>query len=438
MQIIRTAIIIEFPAGYAVGIGNMSNSLDFVIRNFMKAGAGALCALRLNIKFLLAKLSGKRVIVFQLHATNQLPHIVNVLARLDSDPLACCYISVVLVKKNEVAGCKEQVKNISALIEVSSYYASSFLLFWDVVFAIDQRMRLPMVNTNKGTRICIFHGQPTKGNVYSGYNYRQFDGLFFYGQMMMEYYFQEKSAHPEWPEVRIWEVGQPGTDSLFNEVSNPIDAREQLGLDPTMKAVLYAPSFEHCSSLAMQGEEIIGSLFSTGINVVVKPHPAFYRVVEKNDSYFWGVPHALEWKARAREYEKTGRLRFSIDHQIDKKLALEASEVVVTDHSGIAFEAILLDKPVIYWDCPLFFDEYLPQRFGVDGTAARSDNTCNAGRSAGVVVHDACELVAALKGYLENPHLHAANRQRMRDLLLYNRGRATDAFIETLLEISEK
>jgi hypothetical protein len=421
-----------------VGIEPSVKLVGRCISKFRKAVAGALSALQLSLKFCLAKLSGKQVIVFQLHATNQLPHIESVLRRLACRPFNDRYICFVLVKEQEIACCEKQINNISLEIGLSSYYATSFLLFWDVVFAVDQRMRLPLININKGTRICIYHGQPTKGNVYKGYNYRQFDGLFFYGQMMMEYYFKEKAARPEWPLVRTWKIGQPKTDSLFNEVSNPFDAKKQLYLDTTLKAILYAPSFEYCASLAEQGEEIINSLIATGLNVIVKPHPAFYRVVEKNDSYFYGVPHADEWRVRASIYAKTGKVVFPVGEQLDTKIALDAADVVVTDHSGIAFDAILLDKPVIYWDCPRFFSEYLPERFGVDGTVARDDICCNAGRSAGVIVNDTSGLLAALNCYLENPHLHAENRRQVREILLYNHGHATDVFVQTLMEITEK
>lgn len=407
------------------------------LTNIYKGLSGLVHAVQVSFTAGTSKMAGKKVVIFQLHAANQIPHILSVIERLNSPPLRTKFDCTVMVLPNEMAAARKEFSKRNLKVHVSSYYAAQFLLGWDVIVAIDQRMRLPYVNILAGRRLCMFHGQPTKGNVYSGFNHQQIDGLFFYGPLMREYYLAEKKKHPEWPDIQTWDIGQPKSDELYNAQTNRVDALKLLNLDAARKTVVYAPSFESCASMAEHGEEIIAALAATGHNLIVKPHPAFYRAVNPADAYFWEVAHAEEWRTRADALRKSGKVVFEIDRQVDARLALGAVDVLITDHSGIAFDAILLDKPVIYFDCPRFFDEYLPARFGADGNDARNEVACNAGRAAGVVVRDAGEMVAAVDEYLADPQLHAAERQKIRDILLFNQGSATDAFVRKLIEITE-
>lgn len=398
---------------------------------------GLWTAIQINFVSLISNLSGKKTIIFQLHAANQIPHIRSIVKKLSTPPLSNKFITFVLVVPSEITSAKSEFEKNNLDVKVASYYSCIFLFFWDVVVAIDQRMRLPISTSKNKYRLCMFHGQPTKGNVYSGFNFRQFDGLCFYGPMMRDYYFSEKEKKPSWPDIPTWDIGQPKSDELFVTPINRFDAHKLLKLDPRLKSILYAPSFENCASMAEHGEEIINCLSSTDYNLVVKPHPTFYRKINKDDPYSHGMVHADEWRTRAADLRATGRVVFEVDQQVDTRVALSAADILITDHSGIAFEAILLDKPVIYFDCPRFFDEYLPRRFGVDGAVAKKDIKCNAGRDAGIVVDNVKEMLSAVEKYLVNPALHAKDRKRVSDVLLFNKGRATEAFLHKINEITE-
>lgn len=406
-------------------------------RKALKASRGILSALWLNLLFLVARVSAKKIIVFQMHAANQLPHIMSILQKICINKNSNKYYILLLVYPDEIKNARKTLDEQKLKISVSSYYATTFLIFWDTVVALDQRMRFPIICYGSGAKICIFHGQPTKGNVYSGFNYKQINNLFFYGPLMRNYYAAQKKKHPEWPHIHTWDIGQPKSDALFNNKISKTEARLALGLAPSLPTILYAPSFESCASLATTGKEIISALLNTKSNLIVKPHPSFYRKVDQNDKYFHGVPHTDEWREFSREIEASGRAIFPVDVQIDANVALAAADVLVTDHSGISFDAILLDKPVIYFDCPVFFSEYLPKMFGVNAEEAKHDVTCNAGRSAGITVSSTNQLVSAVDKYLNNPSFHFKEREELRSSLLYNQGHAADVFIRTLDRLVE-
>ena len=401
-----------------------------------KACIGFYTSIWLNIVTCFYKLLGRKVYIFQLHAANQLPHIDSVLRWLCAEKISEC---IVLVGSKEISIVKSQIGTLIGSLNIASYHSTSFLLFWDAVIGVDQRMRFPLLSLSQGLVVCMFHGQPTKGNVYSGFNFQQIDVLFFYGPMMRDHYFKLQAQHPEWSKINTWNIGQPKSDLLFSLCPNrQAKAISMLGLDPRLKTVVYAPSFESCASMASHGKQIIDALMSVNCNLVVKPHPSFYRVYDKSDEYFFGVPRASEWRDLSDKLSSMPKGLFPLDKQLDTEVVLAASDVLLTDHSGIAFDAILLDIPVIYFDCPDFFSKYLPDRFGIDGIEARDDNACNAGRSAGQVVSDIDELINALHMYFENPRRHAEERCSLRDTLLFNQGKATERFIEVLTELTRK
>jgi CDP-glycerol glycerophosphotransferase (TagB/SpsB family) len=295
---------------------------------------------------------------------------------------------------------------------------------------VEQSAGYPWFNCKH--RICVFHGQPTKGNVYHHLNHARINGLFFYGPMMRDYFLKAKREHPHWPDIPWYETGQPKSDGLLRTLPAREAARRQLGLPPERFTVLYAPSFEYCSSLASHGSEIIESLLSQEINVIIKPHPAFYSKARMADGFNEEIPKAGDWSERIRRYDGLPHCLFREDNSLDPSLAIAASDVVLTDYSGIAFDGILLDRGMVYWDCPKFFHEYLPQRFGVDGSSAKTELAANAGRSAGTVVSNIDELNDALESYRRNPQLMAEQRQEIRGQLLFNPGRATPAVARQL------
>jgi CDP-glycerol glycerophosphotransferase (TagB/SpsB family) len=219
------------------------------------------------------------------------------------------------------------------------------------------------------------------------------------------------------------------------------DARHRLGLDKSRLTVIYAPSFEYCSSLATDGRKIIDTLMALGINLIVKPHPAFYNASAFNDDFNRDIPTADMWREWIESRTDGHTCIFPLENTLDPVLAIAASDLMVTDYSGVAFDGILQDLGMVFWDCPTLFDEYLPRRYGIDGRKAQSELACNVGRDAGIVVRDEYELVTALETYRKNARHLSREREEIRRCLLFNPGRATMVMaseIEKLLSTEAK
>ena len=370
------------------------------------------------------------MLLFQLFGATQGPHILPLVEEFARNKDVVC---VVLAPPKEIQPTQELFPNTL----VSSINSTWFVLFWDVVIAVDQGMRLPFFSLLAGQRICMFHGQPSKGNTYLKFNHQQFDHLFFYGESMKNKFLREQQDHPEWQGLELHDIGQPKSDALVNSdrAEQRSKSRQSLRIDENANVVLYAPSFESCASFRSSGEDIIEGLISTGHHLIVKPHPTFYRVNDPSDPTYFNVPHREEWRSRAAQLEKAGAVTFPIDRQIPSEVAIPAADLLITDHSGIAFDAILLDIPVIYFHADEFFTRYLPEKFGVDGQRALNDITCNGGRDAGDVVYTVDELKAAVENNLQDPERNKEARSTIRNTLLFNAGGATQAAIAKILEL---
>jgi hypothetical protein len=387
----------------------------------------------LNAKMLIDKWHGKKTLVFHVNASTQLMHITSVLREFTGRKRERRMAVYMLTSCSDVIAVRSKLNAIVPGMSVHPQYAVRFLLLCDFLLTVDQGMIFPFFGCK--TRACCFHGQPSKGNSYKMYNYRQINGLFFYGPLMRDHYLHTKESHPQWPTIDFHEVGQPLSDHRLNHRQDKETARQQLGLDPSRFTVIYAPSFEYCSSLATHGTEIIEALIGAHINVIVKPHPAFYNLSHFGDKFNRDIPNAKKWNGRVRAYASSANCVFAEDDTLDSTLALSAADVMLTDFSGIAFDGFLFELGMIYWDCPLLYSEYLPRRYGVDGNTARDDLACNVGRDAGIVVQSTSGLIDAVDEYQADSSYKGSERNRIREQLLFNRGRATNAMANKIEEI---
>jgi hypothetical protein len=212
-------------------------------------------------------------------------------------------------------------------------------------------------------------------------------------------------------------VGFPKVDDLVNGRWDPTDVRTELGLDPRLETVLYAPTFSPASSLHLAGEDIIESLLASGRNVIVKLH-------ERST-----VPHPkytdrIDWPARLARFRGHDRYAYATGAHVGPYLA--AADLLVTDHSTVGFEFALLDRPIVVFDAPdlLQFARINPDKW-------------NQLRAMGDVVTHAEDLPGAIATALASPRRHAAARRAATQALFAHPGRATERALSVVYELLE-
>jgi hypothetical protein len=210
-------------------------------------------------------------------------------------------------------------------------------------------------------------------------------------------------------------VGYPKADVLLTSGRHPAEAAGALGLDSSRPTVIYAPTFSPASSLNLAGEQIVEALVASGCNVIVKLHD---RSLDPDPRYTGGV----DWRARLARFAGSGR--FLLAASGDSTAYVQASQVMVTDHSSIGFEFCAADRPLIIYHAPALAE-----------TARINPEKLALLRSTGEVVYTPDELRRALTAALEAPQRYSAERRRAASQVFYRPGGATARALRIVYEL---
>lgn len=280
---------------------------------------------------------------------------------------------------------------------------------------------------NARVRICIFHGLPTKGVTFLPEMIRHFNTLFLLGPLQRSLFDEFAAAHPAIGSgLRTFNVGYTKLDGVMCGRISRHDVLMKLGLDPAEPVILYAPAYDDGTALDMYGEEVVERLLEVDANLIVKLHYMCY-----DPRYY---PRGVNWTERLKKFETNPRFRHVGNQTLDSFLA--ACDVLVNDVSSSSLEFMMLDKPVVFIDCPQFFQNTLGHtEYVCTADEVLRDIRANAGRSAGLVVPDPSSLPQAVRRSLQHPGEFSPQRHAIRSQMLYNPGRAATVAADTLLDL---
>jgi hypothetical protein len=257
-------------------------------------------------------------------------------------------------------------------------------------------------------RVNFFHGVAGKydldqpSDLPLGFEY--YDHVAFINRDRMLRYLAADIVTPEQAVL----VGYPKLDRLASGDIDGASVRASLGLRPGHPTALYAPTYSEASSLHLAGEEIVSALVGAGLNVIVKLHD---RSLDADPRYNAGI----DWRARFSGMEARradGAIRFV--EVPDASPLLAAADCLVTDHSSIGFEYLVLDRPLLVYDAP---DLPRAARINLEKVALL--------RSAAAVVRTPGELAGeAIRALANREHL-SGERRRIARSLFFEPGGAT-------------
>ena len=121
-----------------------------------------------------------------------------------------------------------------------------------------------------------------------------------------------------------------------------------------------------------------------------------------------------------------GHPTIRVPRQADATPLLFVSDALVTDHSSIGFEFLLLDRPLVIVDCPRLIEHAGVNPEKVAQLRAGAD-----------VVRDARLVPDAVAAALAHPGRHSPARRATADALFYGAGTATDRAVDLLYELLE-
>ena len=195
-------------------------------------------------------------------------------------------------------------------------------------------------------RVNFFHGvagkydldQPTGLPL----GFESYDHVAFINRDRMQRYLAADIVTPQQAVL----VGYPKLDKLASGGLDGAAIRASLGLRAAPATVLYAPTYSPASSLHLAGEDIVNRSAAAGLNVIVKLHD---RSLDPDPRYT--RRHRL---ARALRGASSGSRPGPDPVRRDGRWSplLAAADCMVTDHSSIGFEYLVLDRPLLVFDAP--------------------------------------------------------------------------------------
>jgi hypothetical protein len=278
--------------------------------------------------------------------------------------------------------------------------------FWDMTW-VHRRTR----------RIHLFHGVAGKYNLDTPLDLAPtiaaFDCLMFINADRRDRYVNAGLVTPDSAHASL--VGYPKVDCLVDGSLDRQAIARALGLSPGVPTVIYAPTWSPYASLNTVGEELIDRLAAEGLQVLVKLHDRSYDRRQRGAG-------GIDWAARLARYESHPQVR--VVREPDGCPFLAVADAMVSDHSSIAFEYMLLDRPVVVIDCPELIRH-----------AAISTDKVERLRASAAVADGAATAAAAVVRSLREPDRLSAVRQRTAADLFYRPGTATDRAVTLLYEL---
>ncbi|HKS09676.1 MAG TPA: CDP-glycerol glycerophosphotransferase family protein, partial [Pyrinomonadaceae bacterium] len=183
----------------------------------------------------------------------------------------------------------------------------------------------------------------------------------------------------------------------------------------TRKTVLYAPTWSAHSSLVTMGAELVEQLVAAGYAVIVKLHDRSHDPEHANSG-------GVDWVSRLGPL-----LRASGGHLAtgtDSCPYLAAADVMITDHSSVGFEYLLLDRPVVRIEVPKLLQEANVNPEYVELLA-----------DASLTVKTASEAIRAVERSLAQPGDRSETRRAIATELFHSAGNATSLAVNELYEL---
>ena len=209
----------------------------------------------------------------------------------------------------------------------------------------------------------------------------------------------------------------PRLDCLVDGSLERDQVLTSMGIDPSRKTVLYAPTWSRYSSVATMGEEIVKRLGDAGYTVIVKLHD---RSRQADDYHSGGV----DWGERLEPLLRaTGGILASGSNSSSY---LMAADTLITDHSSVGFEYLLLDRPLIRIHMPELLEK-------TDIEPAYVELMKDASTS----VFDLEDVVSAVEEGFADPTRNSNARKAVASEMFYAPGGATNRAISEMYDVIE-
>jgi CDP-glycerol glycerophosphotransferase len=244
---------------------------------------------------------------------------------------------------------------------------------------------------------------------------REWDRLFFINRRRMENFIRAGAIDADSQAARL--VGYPKLDCLVDGTLTRDDVLRAIGIDVESRTVLYAPTWSPYSSLNAMGEELVKGLVAAGYSVIVKLHD---RSRDPEYKHSGGV----DWPSLLEPILRAGGGWLADGSDACPYLA--AADLLITDHSSVGFEYLLLDRPIIRIEMPEL----------IANTDINPDYVALL-RDASTTVRDVKETIKAVEKCFCDGGTLSPERRAVAAELFYEPGTATARAVRELYDVIE-
>jgi len=377
---------------------------------------------------LLDKLRGKKIIILDIEETTFVPYILPIFNSLKKKTDKISYYVATYYEDNESLIPFEISAGKKFNVNLSREFSEVDIFLSPHIYGVGNR---------NSFRVHINHNQPVKYESYQKQDFVNFNAHFLTSPLHRD---QTENTIKKYElkdrNIKLYDIGYPKSDALLNGKYKKEDVLKELKLNPELKTILYAPSWDEGLSLRTAGEKILEKILEIeNINLIVKLHPISY-CPENGPNYLF-YTGGVNWIEKLKRFQTNSNFRHVPTNNIDP--ILSASDVMITDVSSVALEFIMLDKPVIYIDCPEFFEKTLKKIYANFGNTTadfvRNDPKANAGRHVGLVVYEINDLVNFIRRSIERPGELSDKRKEFANQLSYNPGNAANVAANTIIKL---
>jgi hypothetical protein len=291
----------------------------------------------------------------------------------------------------------------ASLIQFDIYLASDFL--W---------MKLP----RGARRVQTFHGVAGKyRTVYDSpsESMRGWDRLFFINSRRLRHFIECGAIDENSNAARL--IGMPKLDCLVDGSLKRDELLSGMGIDPARPTILYAPTWSPHSSVVSMGEQLVKRLGEAGYALIVKLHDRSRDLQYVNSG-------GVDWGTRLEPILSTFGGVLASGNNSSPYLA--AADVMITDHSSVGFEYLLLDRPLIRIHVPELIKNTDIEPSYVELLAKASTSVLNVE-----------ETIAAVERSFIKPRENSEARVSVANEMFYQPGTATDRAVNELYELME-
>jgi hypothetical protein len=282
--------------------------------------------------------------------------------------------------------------------------------------------RYPIEKYCNPTTLCcmIYHGIGIKPTYYRDHNQR-IDMRFIEGS------FRKKQLRDYGVETDLELVGFAKLDPLFNgDIGSQTEVLEQLGLDPSRKTILYAPTF-YPSSFEVFKLKL--PEMTKDYNLIIKLHQWIYF-----RSNFGGINLKKQQRLIAKIRKLFPEVKIIEPKDYSIVSLYQAADILLTEASSTIYEMMALQKHVIICD---FYKKKLSHKISEKRMFKRRLD-----RGMKSDLYDFCyhinspgELPEALDKCFNKPDPFIDIRNKYIDKMLYKLdGKASDRIVDTLLK----